>query len=60
MVFFVEDEQVIEEADVNIVVEWKGILAEGVKWLRKQYCENNKRFINCTESPICSVLSMIA
>ena len=31
--FVVEDEQVIEEADVNIVVEWKGILAEGtVVW----------------------------
>ena len=35
MFFVVEDEQVIEEADVlmHIVVEWKGILAEGtVGW----------------------------
>ena len=31
-------------ANVNIVVEWNGMLAEGtrVKWLRKQRCENNK------------------
>ena len=28
-----EDEQVTEEADVNIVVEWKGMLADGtVVW----------------------------
>ena len=32
----------------------------GVKWLRKQYCENNKRFIHYIESSICSVLSMLA
>ena len=35
MVFFfvVEDEQVIDEVNVNIAVEWKGILAEGtVVW----------------------------
>ena len=50
-------------ANVNIVVEWKGIVSWGycgVKWLRKQCCENNKRFINRTESSICSVLSMLA
>ena len=50
-------------ANVNIVVEWKGIVSWGycgVKWLRKQCCENNKRFVNCTESSICSVLWMLA
>ena len=31
--FVVEDEQVIDEVNVNIAVEWKGILAEGtVVW----------------------------
>ena len=50
-------------ANVNIVVEWKGILAEGtVVW--NDY-ENNivktiKCFLNCTESSICSVLLMLA
>ena len=48
-VFFVEDEQVTEEADVIMwMVEWKGIVSWGycgVKWLRKSFHVCVLRFI---------------
>ena len=52
-------------AYVNIVfwVERQLIITWGyccVKLLRKQYCENKKRLINCIESSIGSALSMLA